>query len=179
MLKVQSSRSLLRFIQSLNCNPQTKTGNQLSKLHTLHLHVVKVIFRSPMAFSFIDCNVILFLWLFQLLVPCFLVRYSVVLSSPTCWSFQCNLGFTFRASHNGLSGPPCRDAPEALLGLAALLSSGGRFHNPFNPTSFMILKPGHMADAAISSCPLWMEPDSLLEFVLHFAFLLFLGPGNL
>ena len=34
MLKIQSLKSLLRFIQSLNCNPQSKVGNQLGKLQT-------------------------------------------------------------------------------------------------------------------------------------------------
>jgi hypothetical protein len=39
MSKVQSSKFLLRFIQPLNCNPQSKTENQLVKLQTLHLRV--------------------------------------------------------------------------------------------------------------------------------------------
>ena len=39
VLKVQSSRSLLRFIQSLKWNSQSKAGNQLGKLQTLHLYV--------------------------------------------------------------------------------------------------------------------------------------------
>jgi hypothetical protein len=39
MLEVQSLNSLLRSIQSLNCNPQIKIGNQLGKLQTLQLHV--------------------------------------------------------------------------------------------------------------------------------------------
>jgi hypothetical protein len=47
---VKSSKSLLRFIQSLNCNVQRKKGNQLGKLQTLHLHDAKAVFRSPIFF---------------------------------------------------------------------------------------------------------------------------------
>jgi hypothetical protein len=38
VLKIQSSKSLLSSIQSLNSSPQRKTGNQLGKFQTLHLH---------------------------------------------------------------------------------------------------------------------------------------------
>jgi hypothetical protein len=58
MSKVENSKSLLRFIQSLNCNPQSKTRNQLGKLQTLHHHVWC---QSSLQISnsfciFVDCN---------------------------------------------------------------------------------------------------------------------------
>jgi hypothetical protein len=87
MLKVQSSKSLLRFLQSLHCNPykikikkqityfphhrnsitiskchsggilnqrKTKTSWANSKL-CISMPDVKMVFRSPTPFSFVDC----------------------------------------------------------------------------------------------------------------------------
>ena len=61
MLKVQSSKSLLIFIQSLNCNLQSKTGNQLGKLQTLPLHswCQSSLQISKSFFIFVDCNKLL------------------------------------------------------------------------------------------------------------------------
>ena len=61
MLKVQNSRSLLRFIQSLNYNPQSKTGNQVGKLQLLHLHdwCQSGLQISNSFFIFVDCNKLL------------------------------------------------------------------------------------------------------------------------
>ena len=57
MLKVQSSKSLLRFIWSLNYRPQSKTGNQLGKFQTLHLHGCQSSLQiSNSFFIFVDCN---------------------------------------------------------------------------------------------------------------------------
>ena len=89
MLKVQSSRSLLRFTQSLNCNPQSKTNSkQLGKLQILHLHVWCL---TPLCL--VDCSTILFGW-FHSLLAAFLSMYPMALASLTSLSLQGNFNVT-------------------------------------------------------------------------------------
>jgi hypothetical protein len=59
MLKVQSSKSLLTFIQSLNCNYQSKTGNQLGKLQTSSCLMSKWSSELHCFIIFVDCNKLL------------------------------------------------------------------------------------------------------------------------
>ena len=59
MLKVESSKSLLRFIQSLNCNPQSKTENQLGKLQTSPCLMSNCSSDLYSFFIFVDCNKLL------------------------------------------------------------------------------------------------------------------------
>lgn len=53
---------------------------------------------------------------------------SKVLASPLFWDFNCNLGFTFLASHNGTSWPVARESELTLYCLTslALRVSGSR-----------------------------------------------------
>ena len=96
MLKIQSLKSLLTFIQSLNCNPQSKTGNQMGKLQTLHLHGwCQSSFQiSKSFFVFVDCNKLLFLGCFHSLFAAFLSRYPMALASQISWGLQGNFNVT-------------------------------------------------------------------------------------
>lgn len=60
--------------------------------------------------SLADFTTLLLDWLLSLSGVLF-GRYSTILLSLTSWSLQCNQRFSFRASGNGLSWPPCRDFP--------------------------------------------------------------------
>jgi hypothetical protein len=77
-LKVQSSKSLLESIQSLNCNPQNKTEKQLGKLQTLHLHVWSQCAHkiSNSFFLFDGCNKLLSPELAPLLLRSFSLQVS-------------------------------------------------------------------------------------------------------
>ena len=92
MLKIQSSRSLLRFIQSLNCNHQRKTGNQLGKFQTLHHHGW---YQSGLYsfFIFVDCNKLLSPGLVPLPVSSF-PQHAMALASLTSLSLQGNFNVT-------------------------------------------------------------------------------------
>jgi hypothetical protein len=83
MLKVLSSESLLTFIQSLNYNPQSKTGNQLG--NCISMCDVKAVFRSPSPFYLVDCNKLLFLGLFYSLSAAICNMYAIALASRTSW----------------------------------------------------------------------------------------------
>ena len=100
MLKVQSSKSLLRSIQSLNCNPQSKTRNQLGKLQTLRLNFWCQKWSSNFHsfFIFVDSNK-LSLVLVPLPVAAFLSRYPKALASLTSWGLQVNFNFTVSCSN--------------------------------------------------------------------------------
>lgn len=67
------------------------------------------------------------------------------MASPTSWCLQRNLGFTFSASGNGFSWPPCRDSPSihscGLSDFNYTLTTEEDFKNPFTPVSSTTLKP--------------------------------------
>jgi hypothetical protein len=68
-------------------NKQTnkqKKQSQKDKFQILHLYIVKVFFRSPTSFSFIDCSTHLFGW-FHSLSAALLGRHPSTLASPTSW----------------------------------------------------------------------------------------------
>lgn len=92
---------------------------------------VKVLYRSPTSFSFVDFSTLLSFELVLLLFSRFLGRSPTTLASPAFWGLQGNLDFAFTDLHNGLSRPPCRDTHDKLLNSTPLLSHGGRSHNHF------------------------------------------------
>ena len=56
---------------------------------------VKVLFRSPTPFSFVDCNTLLSLGLVPFFVSSFPQQvFEAALASSTSWGLQHNLGFT-------------------------------------------------------------------------------------
>ena len=71
ILKVQSSKSLLRFIQLFNCNSQSKTVNQLGKLQTSIYLMSTCLQISNSFFIFVNCNRLLFPGLVSLSVSSF------------------------------------------------------------------------------------------------------------
>ena len=100
---------------------------------------------------------------FHYLLAAFLGRYPMALTSLPSWSLHGNPGFTFTASCNGLSGPPCRDIPDTHLVSATLLSHGRRFLNSF--LLFLTLKP----EPHGQSCQVLLlaRTWSLLQFHFH------------
>ena len=131
MLKIQSSRSLLRFIQSLNCNPQRKTENQLGKFQTLYLHgwcQSSLQISTPFSYLLTVTNCFLLGW-FHSLLAAFLSIYPMALASLNifesprqfqCYSFlfQC-LGF-----HLIFWAPPKGWHHFSSSALCSTLSSG-------------------------------------------------------
>ena len=73
--------------QSLNCNSQSKSGNQLGKLQTLiFMADVKAVFRSLTPFlSLLTATNFFLLGWFHYLLAAFLSRYPMVLASQTSW----------------------------------------------------------------------------------------------
>jgi len=64
---------------------------------------VKALFRSSIAFSFVNYNILLSLRLAPHLVCSFPWQIFTTLAFLTFWGLQHNPGFTFIASHSGLS----------------------------------------------------------------------------
>ena len=95
---------------------QSKTENQLGKLQILHLPRL----MSKWCSDFQLLSALLTSTRFFVMD-----RYLKGLASPTFWSLQGKPGFTFTASHNGLSGPTSRDIPTS----AAFSGQRRRFHN--------------------------------------------------
>jgi hypothetical protein len=91
---------------------QSKTENQLGKSkHCIFMSYLKMFFRSPTSFSFVDCDIFFLLgWYHSLMAP-LIGRYPMGLASTTSWGLQGNLHVTFIASYNGHSGSPCRSTP--------------------------------------------------------------------
>ena len=84
--------------------------------------------------------------------------------TPRC--LRCNLGFTFKASGNGLSWPPCRDSPTThpcnLSDSSHSLSTEDDSKPLSTPVSFMTLKP----ELHGQCCLFGMEPNPLQELHL-------------
>lgn len=92
---------------------------------------VKILLKPQTPFRFVSCNILLSL----VLVP-----HLVCSSGFREW--HCHLqhlenssttqaGFTFKASWNSLSRPPCRHTTDTCLAKVAFCTCGGRFHNHF------------------------------------------------
>lgn len=77
---------------------------------------------------------------FHFLYIFILGRHPTILASTASWCLHCNESFTFRASCNDLSGPPCRNSDLAAhcLGSAAF---GEEIHHLLNFVSCMFPKP--------------------------------------
>ena len=71
----------------------------------------------------------------------FFVRYPMTLAFPASWSPQHNPAFAITASHNGLSGPQCKDTSDTWLASVAFFSWGGIFHHPFLLSLTLKLEP--------------------------------------
>ena len=101
---------------------------------------IKMLFRSPTPFSFVDCGTFLFLGMVPLPVAAFLAGI------PWLWHLQ-HLGVSniIQASPSqlhtvaSLSMPPCKDTPATGLASEAFFTYGGRLHSPF--LLFLTLKP--------------------------------------
>lgn len=100
---------------------------------------IKALFRSPIPFSFVECNTRLYLGMVAFPVSSFPQQVSHsscvsnILGSPRQNRLHLN-SFT-----HGLSRLPCRDTPATHLALATFLSLRWRFHNLFY--LFLTLKP--------------------------------------
>ena len=106
---------------------QSKTQNQLGKLQTLQLHSdVKVFFRSPTPFAFVDSNT---RWSHSLLAA-LLSRYRMALALLTFFKSPRQPKISLTGSHTSLSRSPFCDVPDKHLASVALLSCGGRSHKP-------------------------------------------------
>ena len=92
MLKVQSSKFPLRFMQSLSEEilDQSKTKNKLGKLQTLHLYIWCQ--KTPQIYSYLHLCWLqqLLLGWFHSLLAAFLSRYLTALASLTSWGIQGN-----------------------------------------------------------------------------------------
>jgi hypothetical protein len=104
MLKVQNSRSLLRFIQSLNCNPPRKTGNQLDKFQTLHLHSwcrSGLQTSTPFSSLLTATNCFLLDWFYSLLAA-FLSMYPMALAFLKFWVYRATSVLQLLVSESGI-----------------------------------------------------------------------------
>jgi hypothetical protein len=129
MLKVQCLKSLLRFNQSLNYNSQMKTGNQLGKLQTLHLHgwCQNSLQISNFFFIFVDCNKILSPGLFPLPASSVLQQitwgscisdiFNVIVSCFSVWDPQ----MIFWVSQKGLGHFSISAQPQILCIIPSVL----------------------------------------------------------
>lgn len=87
---------------------------------------------SQMSDSFEIC------WLQHIPLSCIGCTSSLQFRIPWLWHLQhlensstVQAGFTFKASWNSLSRPPCLLTTDTCLALVAFLSCGGSFHNHF------------------------------------------------
>ena len=108
------------------CTKARPKDNQENSKLCLSVSGVKVLFRSPTPFSFVDCNTLHSLELAPLPISNSLCEYPTALPSLISWCLQGNPGFTFTVSHNGLCGPACRGIPNTCSDSAAFLSHGGK-----------------------------------------------------
>ena len=98
------------------------------------------------------------------LLPVSSFLWQVSHGSSISWGMWHNSGFTFTASHSGLSGSPCRDTPATCLTSADFFSLGGRFHNHFHTIVSLSLQAGiPMAYTWPQQLYLDLEADSWLE----------------
>lgn len=66
----------------------------------------------------------------------------MTLMPQTSWNLQCNTGTIFKASHEGFSGPLCRNSPAThYLASTNVLSHRRRFHGPLTSVIFLTPKP--------------------------------------
>lgn len=89
------------------------------------------------------------------------------------WTLQSNPGFTFTASQNDLSRPPCRDTPDTYLASAGFLSHGGRLHSLFLLS--LTLNPEPCGQSCKVCCLLRLEhasPTPISLCLLQFLFLM-------
>jgi hypothetical protein len=104
--------------------------NPANSKHCISISDVKMLFRSPTSFSFVDCNTLLSLELFPFPVSGSPQQVSHESGIFNILGLQGNSGFIFTASHNGLSKPPCPKTSDTCLASTASLSHGGSFQNP-------------------------------------------------
>ena len=96
-----------------------KQNQKPSKLQIMHLHVwCQNALQLPSASLTITR---LSLGLVHTLLAALLGRCPTTLASSIFWGLQHTPGFTFTASHNGLSGPLCRDTPDLCLVSVSIL----------------------------------------------------------
>ena len=108
-----------------------KTSWANSKL-CISMSDVKVLFRSPTPFSFVDCNTLLSLGLVPLPIISFpqLISHGSGISNTLESPRQSKVHF-YSFIQWPLSRTPFRNTYDTHLSPAVVLSSGGRFHNPF------------------------------------------------
>lgn len=115
-----------------------KTSLANSKLW-IFLADIKALFKSPVPFNFVDYSIHPFCGLVLISVSSSPFRHPMAIFSTMFLGLQSNAGFSFLASHNSFSGPPCMDIPDTYLASIVFLSDGGIFHQPF--LLFLTLNP--------------------------------------
>ena len=123
--------SLLRFIQSLNCNPQSKTEKELDNVQTLHLHAwwQSGLQVSNSFFIFVDCNKLFSHGLVLLPVKSFPQQIADSSGSQSSWGFQVTFNVTPSCSnvwdsHIIFRAPPTGWCHFSISALCSTLSSG-------------------------------------------------------